>query len=207
VADKFIDEQDGLIVKRRPGPSRWKGVYDSELARRKGTHPNYPLVILINGSSASASEIVAGALADDRYERATLVGTRTHGKGSVQGITGYPRNRAQLKYTMAYYHLPSGQRVESQDDAEKAGRKDWGVGPDVKVELRSDEVRKLFDVQRSNDVLVRADHDDADKSVKKVTIEETLASDPQLAVGLLIVRSKLLQVQTLAQLDSRPAQQ
>jgi len=65
----------------------------------------------------------------------------------------------------------------------------------------------MFEVQRSNDVLVRADHDDADKSAKKVTIEETLASDPQLAVGLLIVRSKLLQVQTLAQLDSRPAQQ
>jgi len=206
VADKFIDEEGGLIVKRRAGFGR-KPTYDYELAHRKGTHPNYPLVILINGSSASASEIVAGALADDRYERATLVGTRTHGKGSVQGITGYPRNRAQLKYTMAYYHLPSGQRVESQKTVKKEGRKDWGVGPDVKVELRSDEVKKMFEVQRSNDVLVRADHDDADKSAKKVTIEETLASDPQLAVGLLIVRSKLLQVQTLAQLDSRPAQQ
>jgi len=206
VADKFIDEEGGLIVKRRAGFGRGSGV-DYELAHRKRTHPDYPLVILINGSSASASEIVAGALADDRYERATLVGTRTHGKGSVQGITGYPRDRAQLKYTMAYYHLPSGQRVESQDDAEKEGRKDWGVGPDVKVELRSDEVKKMFDVQRSNDVLVRADHDEADESVKKVTLEETMASDPQLAVGLLIVRSKLLQVQTLAQLDSRPAQQ
>jgi carboxyl-terminal processing protease len=206
VADKFIDEEGGLIVKRRPGFGRGSGV-DYELAHRKRTHPNYPLVILINGSSASASEIVAGALADDRYERATLVGTRTHGKGSVQGITGYPRNRAQLKYTMAYYHLPSGQRVESKKDVEKEGRKDWGVGPDVEVELRSDEVKKLFDVQRSNDVLVRADHDEADKSVRKATIEETLASDPQLAVGLLVVRSKLLQVQMLAQLDSRPAQQ
>jgi len=206
VADKFIDEEGGLIVKRRSGFGR-KPTYDYELAHRKGTHKNYPLVILINGSSASASEIVAGALADDEYERATLVGTRTHGKGSVQGITGYPRNRAQLKYTMAYYHLPSGQRVESQKAVEKEGRTDWGVGPDVKVELRSDEVKKMFEVQRSNDVLVRADHDDADESVKKVTLEETLASDPQLAVGLLIVRSKLLQGQMLAQLDSRPAQQ
>ncbi len=112
-----------------------------------------------------------------------------------------------MKYTMAYYHLPSGQRVESKKAVEKEGRKDWGVGPDVKVQLRSDEVKKMFEVQRSNDVLVRADHDDADKSAKKVTFEETLASDPQLAVGLLIVRSKLLQGQMLAQLDSRPAQQ
>ena len=207
VADKFIDEEGGLIVKRRPGLGRGPRTYDYELAHRKGTQKNYPLVILINGNSASASEIVAGALADDKYERATLVGTRTHGKGSVQGITGAPRERAQLKYTMAYYHLPSGQRVESQDDVEKEGRKDWGVGPDVKVELRSDELKKMFEVQRSNDVLVRADHDDADKSVKKVTIEETLASDPQLAVGLLIVRSKLLEVQMLAQLDNRLVQQ
>jgi len=206
VADKFIDEKGGLIVKRGPGFGRGSG-YNYELAHQKGAHPNYPLVILINGNSASASEIVAGALADDKYERATLVGTRTHGKGSVQGITGSPRNGAQLKYTMANYHLPSGQMVKSQKDMEELGRKDWGVGPDVKVELRSDEIRKMFEVQRSNDVLVRADHDDADESVKKVTFEETLASDPQLAVGLLIVRSKLLQVQTLAQLDSRPAQQ
>jgi hypothetical protein len=108
---------------------------------------------------------------------------------------------------MAYYHLPSGQKVENKKAVKKEGRKDWGVGPDVKVDLRSDEIRKMFEVQRSNDVLVRADHDAADKSVKKVTIEETLATDPQLAVGLLIVRSKLLRVQMLAQLDSRPAQQ
>jgi carboxyl-terminal processing protease len=205
VADKFIGEEGALIVKRRAGFGRVSDT-DYEWAHRRGTQPNYPLVILINGSSASASEIVAGALADRKYERATLVGTRTHGKGSVQGITGYPRDRAQLKYTMAHYFLPSGQRVESKDDVKKEDRKDWGVGPDVKVELRSDEIKKMFEVQRSNDVLVRADHDAADKSVKKATIEETLESDSQLAVGLLIIRSKLLQAQTLAQRGRRHVQ-
>jgi carboxyl-terminal processing protease len=201
VADKFIDE--GLIVKRKSlKPGRGGTTpYDYEYGHSRGTHPNYPVVILINGSSASASEIVAGALADDRYERATLVGTRTHGKGSVQGITGYPGDSAQLKYTMAYYHLPSGQRVKSKEEAKERDREDWGVGPDIEVELRSDELKKLFEVQRSNDVLVRADHDDQDKAVEKHTIEETLASDPQLAVGLLIVRSKLLHDQALALLN------
>ncbi len=199
VADKFIDE--GLIVRRKAGFGRLQ-TSDYEIARSKGTHPDYPLVILINESSASASEIVAGALADEKYERAALVGARTHGKGSVQGITGYPQGRAQLKYTMAYYHLPSNQKVESKEEAKEKGTNDWGVGPDVKVELRSDELRKLFEVQRSNDVLVRADHDDGDEAVRKHTIEETLDSDPQLAVGLLVVRSKLLQDQTVARMHN-----
>ena len=194
VVDKFVEE--GMIVKRQSGFGRTP-IY--EFAHEERTHPNYPLVILINSNSASASEIVAGALADEKYERATLVGTRTHGKGSVQGITGRLGGGAQLKYTMAYYYLPSGQRVESRDAMEKLDRKDWGVAPDVKVELRSDELKKMMEIKRDNDVLVNANHDDTNDDFKKRTIEETLASDPQLAVGLLIIQSKLIQDETLAQ--------
>jgi carboxyl-terminal processing protease len=195
VADKFVAED--MIVKRQPGLGR-TATY--EMAHKKGTHPNYPLVILINSSSASASEIVAGALADKEvHDRAILVGARTHGKGSVQGITGYLGGGAQLKYTMAYYHLPSNQRVESQDEMKEQGRKDWGVGPNVEVKLTSDERKRLIEVQRNNDVLVKADHDNGDLELKKHTVEETLAADPQLAVGLLIVRSRLLEAETPAQ--------
>jgi carboxyl-terminal processing protease len=97
VTDKFIEE--GLIVSTRP-----RGLWTYISAHKEGTHPKYPLVVLINSYSASASEIVAGALADERHERAILVGERTHGKGSVQGITRHPSEGAQLKYTMAYYH-------------------------------------------------------------------------------------------------------
>ncbi len=193
VVDMFIEE--GVIVKRQSGFGRMP-IY--ETANKKGTHPNYPLVILINSNSASASEIVAGALADEKYKRAILVGTRTHGKGSVQGITGYLGGGAQLKYTMAYYHLPSGQRVESRDEMEKLNRKDWGVAPNVEVELRSDELKKMIEVQRDNDVLVKANHNGTNDYQKR-TIEETLAADPQLAVGLLIIQSKLIQDETLAQ--------
>jgi len=194
VVDMFVEE--GVIVKRQSGFGRMP-IY--ETATKKGTHPNYPLVILINSNSASASEIVAGALADKNYKRATLVGTRTHGKGSVQGITPYLGGGAQLKYTMAYYHLPSGQRVESRVEMEKLDRKDWGVAPNVEVELRSDELKKMIEVQRDNDVLVKANHDGANDDFKKRTIEETLAADPQLAVGLLIIQSKLIQDETVAQ--------
>lgn len=187
ITDKFIE--DGLIVSTRP-PRVEDWTFTG--ARKKGTHPNYPLVVLINFESASASEIVAGALGDRRHDRAILVGERTHGKGSVQAITEQPRG-AQLKYTMAYYHLPSGQRVESQEMMKKLGRDDWGVGPDIEVKLRSDETRKMSQMQWDNLVLAKADHDNGAAPLKKYTIEETIESDPQLAVGLLVIRSKLIE--------------
>jgi carboxyl-terminal processing protease len=198
VADKFINA-DAWIVKRQPragiGPAY-------EASHKRGTHPNYPLVILVNSYSASASEIVAGALADKKYNRAVLVGGRTHGKGSVQGITVYPGGGAQLRYTMAYYHLPSNQRVESKEAMKKLGRTDWGVGPHVEVKLRSDELKKLLEVQRDNDVLVRAGHDNVNHKPKRHTLKETLAYDPQLEVGMMIIRSKLLQEEVLAPAQS-----
>ncbi len=193
VVDKFIGT--GLIVRTQPRASM---IPAFEYAHSGRTHPDYPLVILINSGSASASEIVAGALADARYGRAVLVGERTHGKGSVQGITSYPGGGAQLKYTMAYYHLPSGQRVKSREEEEKAGRKDWGVGPNVAVELNSNELTEMLDVQRDNDVLVQANRGDHSADFKKHTIEETLQADPQLAVALLVVKTKLIEAGALA---------
>jgi len=193
ICDKFLSK--GLIVRTQPKDNV---IPAFEYARARGTHPNYPLVLLINSGSASASEIVAGALGDPAHERAVLVGTRTHGKGSVQGITYYPGGGAQLKYTMAYYHLPSGQRVKSRDEVEKEGRKDWGVGPDVEVSLTSDELRQMLETQRNNDVLSQT-HKEGDKgTVVRRTVEETLRADPQLAVGLLVAKTKLIEAGALA---------
>jgi carboxyl-terminal processing protease len=186
VADEFLSE--GLIVSTRP---RF-GMEVYESAKEAGTHPDYPLVVLINSGSASASEIVAGALADPRHKRATLVGERTHGKGVVQGITHYPGDGAQLKYTMANWYLPSGQKIKSQDEAKKEGSSDWGVAPDVEVSLRSDEIRRMFDIQRDNDVLASAGHDETLAPVKRHTIKETIEDDPQLATGILVIKSKLI---------------
>ena len=191
ITDKFV--KDGLILSTRPRRVEdWTFTH----ARKRGTHPDYPLVVLINSDSASASEIVAGALGDPQHNRAILVGDRTHGKGSVQAITEQPGG-AQLKYTMAYYHLPSGQRVESREMMKKRGRNDWGVGPDVEVKLRSDEIRKMSEMQWDNLVLARADHDNGAAPLKKYTIEETIESDPQLAVGLLVIKSKLIESEVL----------
>jgi carboxyl-terminal processing protease len=193
ICDKFLSQ--GLIVRTQPRENVTGSV---EYARAAKTHPDYPLVILMNSGSASASEIVAGALADPVHERAILVGTRTHGKGSVQGITYSPGGGAQLKYTMAYYHLPSGQRVKSREEVEKEGRKDWGVGPDVEVNLTSDEVRQMLETQRNNDVLAQTRRETGKGAVTRRTVEETLRADPQLAVGLLVAKTKLVETGTLA---------
>jgi len=187
VVDKFIDK--GLIVRTQP---RW-GLPDYRIAKSGGTHPDYPVVVLVNSASASASEIVAGALGDPKYRRAVIVGERTHGKGSVQTITFRPGNGAMLKYTMGYYHLPSGQRVNSREHMEKLDRDDWGIAPDVSVKLTAEEEKKLLLVQRDNDVLVKAGHDITAAPLKKHSLAETLDSDPQLAVALLIIRTKLLE--------------
>jgi carboxyl-terminal processing protease len=191
VADEFLD--DGLIVITR---SRF-GTPSYAAAHKKGTHPDYPMVVLINAGSASASEIVAGALSDPSHKRAILVGERTHGKGVVQGISQYPGDGAQLKYTMANWYLPSGQKIKSQEEAKKEGKSDWGVGPDVPVSVRSDEFRKMFELQRDNDVLVNVGHD-VNSPVKKHTIEETIAADPQLLTGILVVKSELIREQVSA---------
>jgi len=203
VVDMFVEK--GLIVKSQP---RW-GIANYEIAHKKGTHPDYPLVILINEGSASASEIVAGALQDVEYKRATLVGTRTYGKGSVQMIVPYSGEGSQFKYTMAYYHLPSNQRVKNRYVMKKQGRKDWGIAPDVEVKMTAEELKKRADVQWSNDILVKADHDEAEKPVKRYSAEETLKADPQLQIGMLVLQAKIIQAGgeiALASSEDKPKQ-
>ncbi len=198
VTDKFISE--GLIVSSRPriGLGREEAVE----ANRNGTHPDYPMVVLVNRYSASASEIVAGALGDKNHERAVIVGERTHGKGSVQTIKALGKG-AQLKYTMAYYYLPSGKPVKSKEDAKRDGTNDWGVGPDVEVSygasevVMSDELKKMRDVQRDNEVLFRVGHEDGPglAEVKRHTLQETLDSDAQLAVAVLVLKAEAVERQ------------
>ncbi len=187
VTDEFIEE--GLIVSTRP---RF-GVNTYALAHKTKSYCGCPLVVLVNGGSASASEIVSGALADKVHKRAILVGERTHGKSSVQTTTPYPGEGAQLKYTMAYWYLPSGTRVPNHDEVKKAGREDWGIAPNIEVKLTSNEIKKMLDTQRDNQVLVKASHDSSARPLKRHALKESLEADPQMAVALLVLKSKLIE--------------
>jgi carboxyl-terminal processing protease len=103
--------------------------------------PSVKLVILVNGSSASASEIVAGTLQD--YQLATLIGSRTYGKGSVQSVFTIKDNskniKGALRLTTARYYTPSGRCLERDKSV-----KNYGLEPDIIVEMAPSEETQLL---------------------------------------------------------------
>ncbi len=114
VSDEFLES--GLIVYTE---GRIPGQEMRFEARKRGVQPAYPIIVLVNGGSASASEIVAGALQD--HERAVILGTRTFGKGSVQTIIPLPDGSA-MRITTARYYTPSGRSIQAK-----------GIQPDLLV--------------------------------------------------------------------------
>lgn len=118
VADLFIES--GVIVST---VGRTSKDVEREFAHKKGTYTDIPLVVLINGGSASASEIVAGALQD--HERALIMGTTSFGKGSVQTLVSLP-DHSGLKITVARYYTPKDRSIQAK-----------GISPDMYVPVQS----------------------------------------------------------------------
>jgi carboxyl-terminal processing protease len=137
VADLFLSS--GVIVTTR---GRGGKKLEEETAHDGGTYSGFPIVCLINGQSASASEIVAGALQD--HQRALLIGTRSYGKGSVQSVIPL-EDGSGLKLTIARYYTPNGRSIQER-----------GIDPDVEVEQLDPErfakARVEEDVEREEDL-------------------------------------------------------
>ena len=125
VADDFLDDGTIVITKgRNPEDSQRADAHPGDLADGK------KLVVLINGGSASASEIVAGALQD--HKRAAVIGTRSFGKGSVQTIIPLGTNGA-IRLTTARYYTPSNRSIQAR-----------GIEPDITIEEEMPDKLKKF---------------------------------------------------------------
>ena len=200
LTDLFVDK--GIIVSQK---GREAGENIEFKAHAKETDTKTPIVVLVNGGSASASEIVSGALQDHR--RAIIVGEKTFGKGSVQVVMPVGDGEA-LRLTVARYYLPSGRTIQAK-----------GVTPDIIVHpgkvamdnntsfmIKERELKKHLEKE-----LEKIDGDEKNKSKKKdgdkkgdkkkevedktILTEEQIYSDAQLKSGIDILRALIITAQ------------
>lgn len=185
-----VDVCDMLLETGRIVSTRGRGVLDPAAAARAQDDQvtweaspgslvpeKLPIFVLIDGDSASASEIVAACLQDHR--RATIVGQRSFGKGSVQNIFALERGQSALKMTTSRYYRPSGGNIHREGDATED--QEWGVRPDAGFEVPIDEEGRRRFLRRwelstypsiATDATEPADGDPAELPLEEV--------DPQL---------------------------
>lgn len=181
IADMFLRE--GVIVSTRGR------AYPEVVTRAQapGTLPDFPIAVLVNAQSASASEVLSGALVEN--SRAIVVGSRTFGKGSVQSVLHIPGgNGSEIKVTEQGYYLPSGRSITRKDDSPQ-----WGVDPSdgFYVPMTDEQVGAMLEVRRKGELLRAAGATPADHSGEEWANPDWIRDqlkDPQLAAALRAVQ-------------------
>ncbi|OQX49930.1 MAG: peptidase S41 [Epsilonproteobacteria bacterium 4484_20] len=193
LVDMFVKE--GVIVSQK-GRSKLENV--EYKATPQNTDTKTPMVVLVNGGSASASEIVSGALQD--FKRAIVVGEKTFGKGSVQVVMPIGKDEA-LKLTVARYYLPSGRTIQAK-----------GVTPDIIVhygeiprkedplflkeaDLKKhleEELEKIDENATKKSVRVDSNSTVSEDDNKTVITEKLLYKDAQLKIGVDILKALVI---------------
>lgn len=168
VSDLFVE--DGLIVTTK-GRNVEDQVYK---ATKSGTYTGFPMAVLVNGNSASASEIVSACLQD--HKRAIVIGSRSFGKGSVQSIMELEDGESVLKLTVATYWRPSGKNIHRFEDAKETD--EWGVSPDpeFEVKLSPKEYRDWATARRDRDLISKANKPvEAGKPIEDKVLDKAVA--------------------------------
>lgn len=184
VVDRFLDH--GVIVSTR---QRLKSQQIWH-ATKANTYPYLPMVVLLNQYSASAAEILAGALKD--HNRATIVGVRSYGKGSVQSLIRLKDAHGAIKLTTAYYYLPLGRNIHRRDNSEI-----WGVDPDVELALSADQLVQVQKARQQSEIIHTESYSSRpatmDDQAVTVTLPVPLEIDKQLEKAIEVLLDKLAQ--------------
>ena len=184
IVNMFV--KPGSVIVSTKGRNRPERI---EYADGKDTLPNFPLIVLINEHSASASEIVSGSLLDNH--RALVIGQRSYGKGSVQEVMPLEDKSGELKLTVAYYYLPSGRLVHRKKDAT-----DWGVDPQIVVPVDADGEDRILRAMSERGLFHRPTTSTTTRPTTTVATTSTQPTDPQLQqaittmIGLVVLEGE-----------------
>lgn len=183
-ADRFLPEGRTIVETRGRDPEN-RQVVESSGARRV----DVPVAILLDGGTASASEVLAGALRD--HHVASIIGTRSFGKGSVQSLLPVLGGDAQLKLTTQYYFTPSGRRIHRGDRTTEDTS--WGLIPDLEVKLDPQTRSRLAQAEADADLerLKAKANGQAGGPAAPPVVDRLPLDDPQVAAALRHLRDVL----------------